>query len=212
MKSEPQAELLEADLCAEVGRGLKVTWGHLVKKSLPPEGMRRCSSRAAQASGRAASQPASADPARDARRNAWPACAVPPPVPQLHSHRGGGGRRSLEGENVPDLRNRSPALRLLRLLRGGVPGGRHPHGHRRGHDRGPAPGGFRRRARLPAPGQGTEWQKIGAGREAPLPGGRRAPETPEEKWARTAPGEADKLPRLETPSHPETSEAGQAGS
>src|SRR6185295_18440050 len=48
----------------------------------------------------------------------------------LHLHRGQRAPESRDREGAGALRHRPRQVRVLRLLRGGVPGGRDPHGHR----------------------------------------------------------------------------------
>ena len=48
----------------------------------------------------------------------------------LHLHRGHRAPESRDREDARAVRHRPRQVRVLRLLRGGVPRGRHPHGHR----------------------------------------------------------------------------------
>src|SRR6185369_17082959 len=79
----------------------------------------------------------------------------------LHLHRRHRAPESRDREDAGALRHRPREMRVLRLLRGGVPRGRHPHGHRHprvlvvqpaGHDLhqgGTARAGARRQGRPP---------------------------------------------------------------
>ena len=82
----------------------------------------------------------------------------------LHLYRGRRAPQSRDREDAATLRHRSRQVRLLRLLRGGVPRGCHPHGHRHprvlvvqprrddlheGHAPGPGAGHGRRPPALP---------------------------------------------------------------
>ena len=133
----PKLTFWGADLRRQIVRGLGVTIGHLAKNLFRQSEMPTVQFRGDQTGGGAPPQPPSPHGPRGRHAEVRRLCVRPTACPANCIHIiAEESRRSLERKEAPRLRNRPPALCLLRAVRGGLSRGRHPHGHRRGDDRG----------------------------------------------------------------------------